>query len=150
MLKRVLFLCTGNSARSQMSEALLKKLGGMEYEVHSAGTHPGLEVNPFAIEVLKERGVSTEGLHPKKLDQFRDQEFDLVVTVCDNAKQECPTFLGAKNIDHWSLEDPAAFEGTYDETLIKFQETRDEIERRIREYILQNRLANDPLKFLHL
>jgi arsenate reductase len=150
ILKRVLFLCTGNSARSQMSEALLRILGGDDYEVYSAGTTPSDEVNPFALKVLKQRGVDTNGLYPKKLDQFLDEEFDLVVTVCDRAKQECPVFPGAKNLDHWSLEDPAAFEGTYEEILTKFRDTRDEIESRIENYLLQGRTYNDPLNSLHL
>jgi len=149
-VKRVLFLCTGNSARSQISEALLRLLGGGKFEAYSAGTHPASEVNSFALEVLKERGAGIEGLFPKTMDKFAGQEFDLVVTVCDNAKQECPSFPGAKAIDHWSLEDPAAFEGTYEEILFTFRETRDEIERRIRTYILQDRLAEDPLKSLRL
>jgi arsenate reductase len=149
-VKRVLFLCTGNSARSQISEALLRLLGGSKFEAYSAGTHPASEVNPFALEVLKERGASIEGLYPKSIDAFAGQEFHLAVTVCDNAKQECPSFPGAEAIDHWSLEDPAAFEGTYEEVLLTFRETRDEIERRIKTYVLQNKLAEDPLKSLGL
>lgn len=150
ILKRVLFLCTGNSARSQMSEALLRTLGGNDYEVYSAGISPSNEVNPFALEVLRQRGIDTNGLHPKRLDRFLDEEFDLVVTVCDRAKKECPVFPGAKNLDHWSLEDPASFEGTYEEILTKFIETRNEIESRIRDYLLHGRLYNDPLNSLHL
>ncbi|MHA2142917.1 MAG: arsenate reductase ArsC [Candidatus Thorarchaeota archaeon] len=149
-MKRVLFLCTGNSARSQMSEALLRLLGDGKFEAYSAGTHPTSEVNPFAIEVLKERGASIEGLFPKTIDYFAGQEFYLAVTVCDNAKQECPTFPGAEKIDHWSLEDPAAFEGTYEEILFTFRETRDEIERRIKDYIFRDRLAEDPLRSFRL
>lgn len=145
-MKRVLFLCTGNSARSQISEALLRMLGGDEYEVFSAGTAPSEEVNPLAIEVLNERGVDTKGLHPKELAQFLDEKFDLVVTVCDNAKQECPVFIGAKRTDHWSLEDPAALDGTHEEKLTKFRETRVEIERRIRGYLLQGKSCDDPMK----
>ena len=135
-MRRVLFLCTGNSARSQMAEALLKHLGEAEFEVFSAGTEPQSEVNKFAIEVLIERGVPTDELHPKLVNQYVDQDIDLVVTVCDGAKQSCPHFPGAKQMDHWSLEDPAAFQGTYDEILFTFRETRDEIERRIKESIL--------------
>jgi arsenate reductase len=149
-VKRVLFLCTGNSARSQMSEALLRALGNGEFEAYSAGTHPASEVNTFALEVLKERGVSIEGLYPKTIDQFAGQDFHLAVTVCDNAKQECPTFPGARKMDHWSLEDPAAFQGTYEEILFAFREIRDEIERRIKTYILQGKLADDPMKSLRL
>ena len=89
-MQRVLFLCTGNSARSQMAEALLKHLGGGEFEVFSAGIQPKSEVNPFAIEVLKEKGIPTDRLHPKHVNNFVNYEIDLVVTVCDNAKQSCP------------------------------------------------------------
>ena len=136
-MQRVLFLCTGNSARSQMAEALLKHLGDGEFEVFSAGIQPKSEVNPFAIEVLKEKGIPTDRLHPKHVNNFLNYEIDLVVTVCDNARQSCPHFPGAKKIEHWSLEDPAAFQGTYDEILFTFRETRDEIDRRIKRDILK-------------
>ncbi len=136
-MQRVLFLCTGNSARSQMAEALLRHLGGADYEVHSAGTKPKSEVNKFVIEVLEEIGISTNRLHPKLVDDFVNQKFDLVVTVCDNARQSCPYFPGANQMEHWSLEDPTAFQGTYDEILFKFRETRDEIRKRIKERILR-------------
>jgi arsenate reductase len=129
-----------------MAEALLRLVGEGNFDAHSAGTHPASKVNPFALEVLKERGASTEGLFPKSIDKFAEQEFHIAVTVCDNAKQECPTFPGAKTMDHWSLEDPAAFEGTYEEILFTFRETREEIERRIKTYILQDKLAEDPMK----
>ena len=137
-MPNVLFICTGNSARSQMAEALLRHLGGAKYKVYSAGTKPKSEVNPFVIEVLKERGVSTDGLYPKLVNEFVKREIDLVVTVCDNARQTCPHFPGAKRMEHWSLEDPAAFQGTYEEILLKFRETLDEIERRIRANILES------------
>ena len=119
-----------------MAEALLKHLGGDDFEVHSAGTNPKSEVNKFAIEVLKELGIRTDELYPKLVDEFVNQDFDLVVTVCDSAKQNCPFFPGAKTIAHWSLKDPAAFQGTYDEILYTFRETRDDIEERIRESLL--------------
>ncbi len=135
-MKRVLFLCTGNSARSQMAEALLRHLGKEDYEALSAGTQPQSEVNPIAIEVLKERGIPTNGLYPKPVDKFVNYDIDMVITVCDNAKQTCPHFPEAKQIEHWSIEDPAAFEGSYEEILIFFRETRDKIERRIRTNIL--------------
>lgn len=135
-MKRVLFLCTGNSARSQMAEALLKFIGGTDFEVYSAGTRPQSEVNPFAIEALKEKGIPTDGLYPKLIGDLVNLDIDIVVTVCDSAKQTCPHFPGAKRMEHWSLEDPAAFEGSYEEILFTFRETRDEIERRIRESIL--------------
>lgn len=119
-----------------MAEALLKHLGGQRFRVFSAGTKPKSVVNPFALEVLREKGVPTEGLHPKLVNEFVDYEIDLVVTVCDKAKQSCPHFPRAKHMEHWSLEDPAAFQGTYDEILFKFREVRDEIERQINEEIL--------------
>jgi len=135
-LQRVLFLCTGNSARSQMAEAILRHLGGQDFEVFSAGIKPQAEVNPFAIEVLKEMNIPTDGLYPKKIGNLVKREIDFVVTVCDRAKQSCPHFPRAKRMEHWSLEDPSAFQGTYDEILFIFRETRDEIERRIRTDIL--------------
>ncbi|NHJ12070.1 MAG: arsenate reductase ArsC [Candidatus Thorarchaeota archaeon] len=149
-MKRVLFICTGNSARSQIAEALLRHLGGNAYHASSAGTQPADRINPFALAVLDEIGVSTDGLYPKKMNGFENQSFDLVITVCDNAKQKCPVFPRAKEVDHWSLIDPASFQGTYEEILTVFRETRDEIKRRIEDYILQGRLANDPLNTLRL
>jgi len=119
-----------------MSESLLRLLGGEDFEVVSAGTNISSEVNPFAIEVLRERGAPVEGLHPKKVNQFTGDPFDLVITVCDNAKQQCPHFPGAKEMLHWSLPDPAAAHGTYEEILTIFRETRDEIENQIKMYIL--------------
>lgn len=121
-----------------MAEALLKHFGGEDFEVSSAGTEPQSEVNPFAVEVLKENGIPTEELYPKQVNQFVSKEFNLVVTVCDSAKQACPHFPGAEQMEHWSLEDPAAFQGTYDEILFTFRETREEIERRIKELILKS------------
>ena len=119
-----------------MSEALLRHLGGDNYEVTSAGTAIVSEVNPFAIEVLKEKRIQTEELHPKTVDAFIDQFFDVVVTVCDNAKQTCPNFPNAIDVLHWALEDPAAFQGTYEEILFVFRETRDVIEEHIREHLI--------------
>ncbi|MEM4735413.1 MAG: arsenate reductase ArsC [Candidatus Thorarchaeota archaeon] len=133
---KVLFICTGNSARSQIAEALLRHLGQDQFEAFSAGTAPGTDVNPYALEVLREKGIDTRGLYPKRLDLFRDKWFDLVVTVCDHARQTCPFFPNARKIAHWSLPDPAAFEGSQFEILEKFRETRDNIERRIIQEIL--------------
>jgi arsenate reductase len=119
-----------------MAEAILRLLGGNDFNVVSAGIEISSRVNSFAIEVLKERGVDTKGLHPKSVDNFKDQLFDSVITVCDNAKQRCPFFPKAKTMYHWSLEDPASFEGNREEILTKFRETRDEIERRIRDQLI--------------
>ena len=134
---RVLFLCTGNSARSQMAEAILKTIGDERFEVFSAGTSIASEVNPFALEVLQERGVNAEGLHPKKVDSFLELSFDIVITVCDNAKQTCPVFPGVKETLHWSLEDPAAFQGSDEEIRTEFRKTRDTIEKLIREHLIE-------------
>ena len=115
-----------------MAEALLRSLAGDRYKAYSAGTDIAPVVNPFALEVLGERGADTEGLHSKSLDIFTDKSFDVVITVCDNARQICPFFPGAKSMDHWPLEDPASFQGTREEILLKFRESRDEIERKLR------------------
>jgi arsenate reductase len=137
-MKRILFICTGNSARSQMAEALLRHLGGDDYEAYSAGTKPQAQVNSFALEALREREIPIDGLYPKLVNEFVDREIDLVVTVCDRAKQTCPFFPGAKRTEHWSIEDPAEFQGTHEEILVIFRETLDDIERRIRKNILKS------------
>lgn len=120
-----------------MAEALLRHLGDGNYEVYSAGTKPQAQVNPFALEVLEEKGIPIDGLYPKLVNEFVDREIDLVITVCDRAKQTCPFFPGAKEIEHWSIEDPAEFQGTHEEILVVFRETLDDIERRIRKNILK-------------
>jgi len=140
-MKRVLFICSGNSARSQMAEAILRLRGGSKYDAHSAGTSPVPQVNPYALEVLRERGADTRGLHTKKVDSFVNQSFDLVVTVCAKAKQVCPFFPGARRTEHWSIEDPATFQGSHDEILRKFREIRDEIEQLIVERIIKSGTA---------
>ena len=106
---RVLFLCTGNAARSQMAEALFKKLSKGHADVFSAGTHPRSAVHPVACEVLREHfDVDPAGLQPKHLNRFIGQDFDYVITVCDRAAEHCPTFPGDPERIHWSFEDPAA------------------------------------------
>lgn len=109
---RVLFLCTGNSARSQMAEALARQLSGDRIDVVSAGSAPQADVHPMAKAVLTERfGMDTAGLHPKSLTQFIGQRFDYVITVCDRAAESCPVFPGDPRRIHWSFEDPAAVQG---------------------------------------
>jgi arsenate reductase len=120
-----------------MAEAILRLRGGSKYDAHSAGTSPVPEVNPYALEVLRERGADIRGLHTKKADSFVNQSFDLVVTVCDKAKQVCPFFPSAKRTEHWSIEDPATFQGSQDEILRKFRKIRDEIEQLIVDRILR-------------
>src|ERR1700690_2065341 len=108
--KKILVLCTGNSARSQMGEGLFREEGGAGFEVFSAGTRPS-RVRPEAIAAMREIGIDISGNRSKSVDEFAGQAFDFVVTVCDNARDNCPVFPGAAKRIHWSLEDPAAVQG---------------------------------------
>jgi arsenate reductase (thioredoxin) len=127
---RVLFLCTHNSARSQMAEGLLRELGGDRFEVHSAGTEASL-VRPLAIQVMDEIGVDISAQESKTLNRYLGDPFDYVVTVCDEANEACPFFPGAKERLHWSLPDPSAAEGTEEERLVVFRSVRDQIRDRV-------------------
>ena len=129
--KRVLILCTGNSARSQMAEGLLRHDGGRDFEVSSAGTRPS-QVRPEAIEAMREVGIDISGHRSKSVDELADREFDYVVTVCDNAKESCPVFPGKTERIHWSFEDPAAVEGDWETRLAAFRRIRDEIRTKFR------------------
>ena len=131
---RVLFLCTGNSARSVIAEALLKNLGGNDFEVHSAGTHPkGL--NPFTAKVLEQNHIEITGFRSKDMAAFLGQDFDYVITVCDQAAEECPVFPGNPERLHWSFADPAAVEGSDVVKLAAFQETLRGMRRRLALFI---------------
>ncbi len=130
---RVLILCTGNSARSQMAEGLLRQMGGARYEVFSAGTK-AVGVNPLAIEAMREVGIDISSQRSKSVAEFAGQEFATVITVCDNAGEECPIFPGAQRRVHWSLPDPATVSGTQQEKLGAFRKVRDELERLIRSF----------------
>lgn len=129
-VQRVLFLCTGNSARSQLAEALLRTLGGRAFEVASAGTHPA-GVHPLTTHVLAEVGVDVAGARSKHLDEFLDQAWDHVITVCDDAAEACPVFPGAANLQHWSFADPAAVRGSAADRLAAFRLTRNAIRARV-------------------
>jgi arsenate reductase (thioredoxin) len=134
---RVLFLCTHNSSRSQMAEGLLQARGGGRFDVASAGTHPRA-VHPLAIRVMAELGIDISeaaGHYAKSLDEFSGQPIDLVVTVCDEAAEECPFFPGAKCQEHWSFPDPSAATGTEEERLAVFIRVRDAIEARIDQFL---------------
>ena|SRR5579883_394852 len=131
---RVLFLCTHNSARSQMAEGLLRHLGGEQYDVHSAGTEQ-TRVRPEAIAVMQERGIDISGQTSKTLDQFLNQPFDYVITVCDQANEACPIFPGARHRLHWSFPDPSAAPGDEQARLAVFRQVRDGIEARIRRFL---------------
>lgn len=130
---RVLILCTGNSARSQMAEGLLRHDSGRMIEVESAGTRPG-RVRPEAIAVMKEIGIDISSHRSKSVDEFLDQDFDYVITVCDNAKETCPVFLKETKKIHHSFDDPAALEGTEEERLSLFRRVRDEIRDYLHEF----------------
>jgi arsenate reductase len=130
---RVLFVCTGNSARSQMAEAILGRLGGPDFDVHSAGTHPG-GVNPLTIRVLSEIGVDWSGARSKSVSEYLDEPFDYVITVCDQAREACPIFPGQHESIHWGFDDPAAAQGTDDERLAVFRRVMGEISLRIKPF----------------
>jgi arsenate reductase len=134
---RVLFLCTGNSARSQMAEAWLRELGGRHFEAHSAGTHPAPRINPLTERVMGGVSVSLAGQYPKTLDDIGalDRVWDYVITTCDQANETCPVFPGDTERIHWGFEDPAAVEGTEEQRLRVFRRVRDEIKRRVQLFI---------------
>jgi arsenate reductase (thioredoxin) len=131
---RVLFVCTHNSARSQIAEALLKRYGGDDFEVYSAGTEV-TRVNPFALQVLAELGIDWTAATSKSITEFLDQQFDYVVTVCDRARETCPVFPGSTNTLHWGLDDPSEVEGTDNEKLAAFRRTETEVSVRLRPFI---------------
>ena len=127
--KKVLFLCTGNAARSQMAEALARLDHGDALDPVSAGSRPAFGVHSLAVDVIAELGEDISGARSKSADEFRDEQFDAVVTVCDSAAQDCPTWPNAKRIEHWSIEDPS-WSG-----YPAFVATRDELARRIEQLV---------------
>lgn len=132
---KVLFICTHNSARSQMAEGLLSSLGGDKVEVHSAGM-VATKVKPEATQVMNELDVDIRHQYSKVLDRFVNQRFDFVITVCDRANESCPIFTNADNRMHWSIEDPSSVEGSDEEMLTEFRKARDELKRRIEDELL--------------
>ncbi len=141
MKKKVLFLCTGNSCRSQMAEGLLRHLAGDRYDVASAGTRPG-GLNPGAVEAMREIGVDISAQRSKSIEEFLDQDFDYVITVCDQARASCPVFPASASNLHWSLEDPAAAEGSPEQRKAVFRRVRDDIAGRLRQFLVTP--AADP------
>lgn len=132
--KRVLFLCTHNSARSQMAEGLLRAMAGNEFESFSAGTEQ-TRVQPLAIEALRELGIDISAHTSKTLDAFQGQTFDYVITVCDRANETCPVFPGDTRRIHWSFDDPTAATGSDEDRLRVFRRVRDEIQQRLRTFL---------------
>jgi arsenate reductase len=131
--EKVLILCTGNSARSQMGEGLFRSALGDKFEVFSAGTKPS-SVRAEAIEVMREIGIDISAHRSKSVDEFLGQQFRYVITVCDNAKESCPIFPGRVERLHWRFEDPAAVEGNEEERRAAFRRIRDQIAERIRSF----------------
>ena len=135
--KRLLILCTANSARSQMAEGLMRHDHGERFEVESAGSKATL-VRPEAIAVMNEIGIDISGHRSKVVDEFAEQSFDYVLTVCDNAKESCPIFPGHGNRLHHSFEDPAAVQGSDEDRLAAFRRIRDQIRSYLREFTLEH------------
>jgi arsenate reductase (thioredoxin) len=141
---RVLFVCSGNSARSQMAEALLCDFGGSDFEALSAGTEP-TPVRAETVAVLREMGIDWSAAVSKSVSQFVGEQFDYVITVCDRARKTCPTFPGEHNSLHWGLDDPAEVEGSADDKLAAFRRTRAEVAVRLRPFVELARSARrDP------
>jgi arsenate reductase len=144
--EKVLFMCIHNSARSQMAEAFLNKLGGDKFEAESAGLEPGA-LNPLVIEAMKEVGIDISQNKTNEVFEFFKQgrHYQYVVTVCDEASGEkCPFFPGMRAKLHWSFEDPSSFQGSHDEKMTKVRIVRDSIKKKIEEFIAENRAGFKP------
>ena len=139
--RSVLFICTGNSARSQMAEGLVNHLLGDQWHVRSAGTQPAGAVHPLAVQVMAELGIDIAAQAPKSTDVFRETAFDLVATVCDAAAESCPLWLGGGRVMHVGFPDPAAAIGTEQERLAAFRSVRDAISRRVSDALREQAAA---------
>jgi arsenate reductase (thioredoxin) len=148
----VLFLCTGNSARSQMAEAVLNHRGGGRFVAESAGSEPAARVNPFALEALRDAGIRWQGHPPRGLDSLEPQDWDIVITVCDHAREACPVFPGSPVMAHWGMTDPAAVEGDPQQKRRAFGEALQLINQRLDLLIalpggpLERRVLEDRLR----
>ena len=137
-MKRILILCTGNSCRSQMAEGYMKSLD-KSLEVYSAGTKPAEKVNPFAVKVMNEIGIDISKGIPESVEKYLDQSFDYVITVCDNAKETCPVFIGnVKHNLHIGFDDPADAVGTEEEIMPVYRRVRDEIRQEFQKFYNEN------------
>lgn len=137
---QVLFLCTGNSARSQMAEAWLRHLAGERFAVSSAGTHP-VGLNSDAVAAMREVGVDMAQHRSKSVQEYQRQHFDYVITVCDRAKESCPLWPGTSAVMHWSFEDPASPSGTEETRRAMFRKIRDQIGDRIKEFLAHDGMS---------
>ena len=135
-MKKILFLCTGNSCRSQMGEGFIRHMAANKFEVFSAGVEP-TQVNPYAIKVMAEAGIDISSHQSKSVNEFLEQKFDYVITVCNHAKQVCPIFPGQYERIHWDIEDPANAKGSEQEKLAFFRKIRDEIKEKCLEFLNQ-------------
>jgi arsenate reductase len=133
MKERVLILCTGNSARSQMAEGLLRHIAGDRFDVQSAGVAPS-RVRPEAIAAMDEIGIDISSHRSKSVDEFSGEEFDFIITVCDNARESCPVFPGNAERVHWSFDDPATLDSSEEERFAMFRRVRDEIRERLESF----------------
>ncbi len=136
--QRVLILCTGNSARSQMAEGILRHVAGEQFDVESAGVQPSI-VRPEAIEVMNDIGIDISSHRSKSVEEFTNEHFDYIITVCDNAKKSCPIFPGDARRIHWSFDDPAAVVGSSEERLVAFRTVRGQIYERLVSFVLKCR-----------
>jgi arsenate reductase len=132
--RRVLFVCTHNSARSQMAEAMVNRWGGDRFEAFSAGTE-ATGILPETVQVMKQLGIGLDGHRSKTIDEFRGQAFSWFITVCDEAQQRCPVLPGVRNVTHWSVVDPSAATGSPEERLAAFRAARDELGERVRAFL---------------
>ena len=135
--KKVLFICTGNSARSQIAEGLINNFYSDKFEAFSAGTNPS-RINPYAIKVMEEIGIDISKQMSKNISEFNNVEFDIVITVCDNAKKVCPFFPKAKEMIHAPFDDPVAFKGEDDQIIEFFRSIRNQIKKWIAENLIKS------------
>lgn len=131
MLKKILFLCTQNSARSQMAEAIVNSKAKDKFAAYSAGSNPAYEINPYAVAAIEEVGIDMSKQKPKSVVNFIDEEFDFIITLCDKMKSECPSFTNDAIHVHWGISDPKDFQGNDEERIIYFKKVRNELNRRI-------------------
>lgn len=144
MKRRVLFLCTGNSARSQMAEGLVNHFLGDQWEAYSAGTHPAGYVHPLAVQAMRELGIDISHQRSKSVEEFRTQSFDVVITLCDSAAQECPAWLGPGKAIHMGFPDPAAANGVTEDRMEAFRRVRDGIREKVLRYLREEHRDEKP------